>query len=181
MDVALAGFERLVSYEVGEVTAAATYYVAEIYRNLSDSMLASERPAGLSDSERSEYDLAIEEEAQPLEDRSIELHEKNIELIRVGVFNQWVQRSLDELAELVPGRYAKQEVSGGYMNSIDQFIYRAPVAPSVVAPVPEGVESTPHAAEAHMPAERAEATAPDPNELAGVADVAGVSDVAMPD
>ena len=180
MDVALAGFERLVSYEVGEVTAAATYYVAEIYRNLSDSLLASERPAGLSAAERSDYDLALEEEAQPLEDRSIEVHQKNIELIRVGVFNQWVQRSLDELAELVPGRYAKQEVSGGFVNSIDQYIYRAPIAPSIAPAATEGdVGSAPPVSQTHAPAERAESITPDPNDLAGVAHVAGNSDVAM--
>jgi outer membrane protein assembly factor BamD (BamD/ComL family) len=126
MDVALAAFEKLVGYEDADVTAAATYYMAEIYGQLSDALLASERPAGLGAADLTEYDLAIEEEAYPFEERSIEVHQKNLELMRVGVFNRWVQRSLDELAVLVPGRYAKHEVSGGFMGSIDQYAYRTP-------------------------------------------------------
>jgi tetratricopeptide (TPR) repeat protein len=175
MDVALAAFDKLVSYEVGEVTAAATYYMAEIYRNLSDAMLASERPAGLSTAERSDYEAAIEEEAQPFEDRSIAVHQKNVELIGVGVYNQWVQRSLDELAELVPGRYAKQEISGGFMESIEQYTYRTPVAPVFAAPAAGdgGAGTVAPATEPPAPAEQAQSPVkPDPNDLAGVADVA---------
>ena len=44
MDAALAAFEGLVTYEVGEVTAAATYYIAEIYFEFSRALMSSERP-----------------------------------------------------------------------------------------------------------------------------------------
>jgi hypothetical protein len=42
-----------------------------------------------------------------------------------------VQRSLDELAVLMPGRYAKHEISSGYVGSIDRYAYRLPVVPAV--------------------------------------------------
>jgi len=45
------------------------------------------------------------------------------------VYNSWVQKSLDELAIMMPGRYAKNESSGGFLGSIDMFAYRMPVAP----------------------------------------------------
>lgn len=129
MDDALAAFEDLVPYEVGEVTAAATFYIAEIYFNFSAALLASERPEGLSEAEKVDYELVLEEEAYPFEEQSIEVHEKNFELLAGGVYNPWIQKSLDKLAEVMPGRYAKNEISGGYLGSIDSYAYRMPAAP----------------------------------------------------
>ncbi|MGE0623541.1 MAG: tetratricopeptide repeat protein [Pseudomonadales bacterium] len=129
MDLALSAFEALVRYEVGEVTAAATYYIAEIYGDFSEALLASERPAGLSAVDLAEYELVIEEEAYPFEERSIAVHQENLELLRAGVFNRWVEQSLSELAVLMPGRYAKHELSSGFVGSIDQYAYRSPQVP----------------------------------------------------
>ena len=111
MDGSVEAFERLVAYEIGEVTAAATYYLAEIYFEFSRSLMASERPPGMADAELAEYELAIEEEAFPFEEKAIAMHEKNIELVRAGVLNAWTDKSLARLAELMPGRYAKDEMS----------------------------------------------------------------------
>jgi tetratricopeptide (TPR) repeat protein len=129
MDVAMAAFENLVSYEVAEVTAAATFYIAETYFEFSAALIESERPAGLSEAEKVDYELVIEEEAYPFEERAIELHEANYELLEAGIYNSWVQDSLDKLALLMPGRYAKNEISGGYLGSIDFYAYRMPIAP----------------------------------------------------
>ncbi len=131
MDVALAGFEALVDYEVAEVTAAATFYLAEIYFDFSAALLESERPAGLTEAEKVDYEMVIEEEAYPFEERAITVHEANFELLAVGVYNPWVQKSLDRLAVLMPGRYAKNEISGGFVGSIDRYAYRMPIAPKL--------------------------------------------------
>lgn len=134
MDEALSAFEALVDYEVAEVTAAATYYIAEIYFGYSAALLESERPAGLSASETLDYDMALEDEAFPFEDRSIEVHEANYELLASGIYNAWVQKSLDKLAGLMPARYAKGEISGGFIGSLDVYAYRMPIAPEPVEP-----------------------------------------------
>ncbi len=129
MDTALRGFEDLVQYEVAEVTAAATYYMAEIFLGFSAALLDSERPAGLSDTEKVDYELVIEEEAFPFEEQAIGVHEKNFELLTTGIYNAWVRKSMDKLAQLMPGRYAKKELSGGFVGSIDVYAYRMPIAP----------------------------------------------------
>jgi hypothetical protein len=129
MSTALADFEALVAYEVSEVTAAATYYLAEIYGDFSQALIASERPEGLSDSELAAYEMVIEEEAFPFEEQSIAVHQENLELIRAGVFNEWVEKSLDELALLMPARYAKRELSSGFVGNIDHYAYQTPLAP----------------------------------------------------
>ena len=131
MDVALAAFEDLVAYEVADVTAAATFFIAEIYLNFSASLMESERPAGLSEAEKMDYELVIEEEAYPFEERAIGVHEENFELLASGIYNPWVQKSLNRLAVLMPGRYAKNEISGGFMGSIDIYAYRMPIAPPI--------------------------------------------------
>jgi TolA-binding protein len=131
MDTALAALEQLVDYEVADVTAAATFYIAESYRNFSAALMNSERPTGLTVAEKSDYELVIEEEAWPFEERAIEVHEANFELLAAGIFNPWIQKSLDELGVMMPGRYAKNESSEGFLGSIDVFAYRMPVAPEI--------------------------------------------------
>ena len=54
-----------------------------------------------------EYELALEENAFPFEEKAIGVHEKNLELIRSGIYNDWIEKSLAKLAQLMPARYAK--------------------------------------------------------------------------
>ncbi len=119
-------FESLVDYGVGEVTAAATFYIAEAYGEFGEALVESERPGDLSDAERLDYDDILNEQAYPFEERTIEIHEKNLELARTGVANAWVERSLARLGMLSPGRYAKQEMSVGPLDSLDAYVYRRP-------------------------------------------------------
>jgi tetratricopeptide (TPR) repeat protein len=135
MDAAVQAFEGLVDYEIGDVTAAATFYLAETYIGFSRALTASERPAGLHGAELEEYELALEEEAYPFEEQAIEVHEKNMELMRTGIFNAWVDKSLAKLADLMPARYAKGELSSGFLGSIERYAYSTPIQQQVV-PVP---------------------------------------------
>jgi cellulose synthase operon protein C len=132
MDTTLAALGALVDYQVGDVTAAATFYMAEVYYGFNRSLLESERPAGLKPAELQDYDLALEEEAYPFEERAIKVHEKNLELIRAGIYNEWIDKSFAKLAQLVPVRYAKEEVSSGFLGSIDRYAYRSPSVPANV-------------------------------------------------
>ncbi|MEN8161749.1 MAG: hypothetical protein ABFS41_16895, partial [Myxococcota bacterium] len=137
MNEALEAFDALVDYEVGEVTAAATYYMAEIYGDFSDALNTSERPSDLGPAELAAYELALEEEAFPFEEQAIEVHEKNLELLRGGLYNAWIEKSLARLATLMPGRYAKPELSSGLLASVEGYAYQPPVAPTAdVAPPP---------------------------------------------
>lgn len=148
MQAALDAFRGLLDYEVGEVTAAATFYMAEVYRDFSRALLESERPAGLGPAEREEYERVLEKEAFPFEEKAIAVHEKNLELMGAGVYNEWIERSLGTLAELVPGRYAKFEASPGFIASIDTYVYREPRASGAPAQEPVSPEAAPKEAPA---------------------------------
>lgn len=109
MGIAIDTFARLVDYQVANVTAAATFYLAEIYFDFSVSLTESERPTTLNDEELEQYELLIEEQAYPFEEKAIEVHEKNMELLDVGIYNGWIDKSIAKLAGLLPARYAKTE------------------------------------------------------------------------
>jgi tetratricopeptide (TPR) repeat protein len=152
MDAAIEAMSGLVGYEIGEVTAAATYYMAETYFDFSRSLAESERPADLAPADLQEYERVLEEEAFPFEEKAIDFHKKNLEIMRAGNFNTWIEKSLGRLAEMVPGRYAKKEVSSGFLDSIDSYVYRNPVQPVPAAP--------PGAPDTAPPVETAPATQP---------------------
>jgi len=124
------------------VTAAATYYMAETYFDFSRSLAESERPTDLEPVELAEYELVLEEEAFPFEEKAIDLHEENLELLQAGVFNSWTENSLGKLAELVPGRYAKNEMSHDFLGTIDSYVYRTP-ASLIYGPTFESADTTP--------------------------------------
>jgi tetratricopeptide (TPR) repeat protein len=119
MEVALAAFGRAADYGIAEVTTAATYRIAELYHNLSKDLFESERPAELSAAELGQYEILLEEQAFPFEEEAIEVHEVNAARVADGVYDEWVRLSLDELAELMPARYAKYERGESYVSSID--------------------------------------------------------------
>ena len=126
MDATIEAMGRLVDYEIADVTAAATYYMAETYFNFSRSLVESERPTDLKPEELEEFEKALDEEAFPFEEKAIDVHEKNMELLQAGVFNSWTEKSLGRLTELMPGRYAKHEMSSGFLGAIDSHVDGSP-------------------------------------------------------
>jgi len=135
MKTATQKFSPLVEYGFGDITAAATFYLAEIYAHFSKALTASERPEGLSPVELEQYELAIEEQAYPFEEKAIQVHESNLKLMSRGVYNSWIEKSLQKLAESVPARYAKPEETSGIISSLGTYIFAtdrpAPAVPDV--------------------------------------------------
>src|SRR5258706_11452980 len=127
MDARIAAVGRLVDDGIDEVTAGATYYIAETYSNFSHSLLDSERPDDLKPEDLEEFKNKLDEAAFPFEEKTIKVHEKNMELLHTGVFNSWTEKSLTRLTELMPGRYAKHETSSGFLGAIDTHAEELPV------------------------------------------------------
>ncbi len=123
MKIAARQLTHLIDYEVGDLTAAATFYLAEMYADFSKNLKESERPAGLSPLEREQYDLAIEDQAYPFEEKAIAMHKSNLELISRGVYDTWIDRSLQKLAAFVPARYDKPEEESSVVASPDGYLF----------------------------------------------------------
>ena len=95
-------------YGVADVSTAATYRIATVYRDMGKAMMSSERPKKLSKVELEQYNVLLEEQAFPFEEKATELHEVNARRAATGVYDKWVQSSFDALREL-PVRYGKLE------------------------------------------------------------------------
>ncbi|HKE97064.1 MAG TPA: tetratricopeptide repeat protein [Povalibacter sp.] len=118
MERVLAIYGQALDYGVADVTTAATYGMAELYRQLGADLMASERPKGLDADSREQYDVLLEEQAFPFEEKAIELHETNASRTSDGVYDEWVQHSFEVLAKLKPARYAKAEIGEDYVQQM---------------------------------------------------------------
>ncbi len=118
MEAALKGYEQAADYQVAEVTTAATYESAELYRQLGKDLMSSERPKNLKKDELEQYDVLLEEQAFPFEEKAIKLHEVNAARAKEGTYDEWVQKSFAALAQLNPGRYGKVEIGEQLVESI---------------------------------------------------------------
>ena len=127
MKEATEAFGKLVDYKVGEATGAATYYIAEIYYQFGRALIESERPTNLNAYELEQYELALEDQAAPFEDKAISVHEKNLELMALGAYSVWIDKSIEKLAKLVPARYARTEQSGVFIDTLGTLTYKPPV------------------------------------------------------
>ena len=118
METALAAYTQVADYQVAEVTTAATFESAELYRQLGKDLMDSERPKNLNKDELEQYDVLLEEQAFPFEEKAIKLHEVNTARTKDGTYDEWVQKSFAALAQLNPGRYAKVEIGEPQFDSI---------------------------------------------------------------
>lgn len=80
---------------------------AELYRGLAKDLMASTVPSDLNELEAMQYQMLLEEEAYPFEERAIQLHTENHRRITSEGYDAWIGRSLGVLAELHPGRYER--------------------------------------------------------------------------
>lgn len=118
MEEALKGYALAANYGVADVTTAATFHTAALYQDFGQSMIKSERPKKLSKAEREQYDVMLEEQAFPFEEKAIELHEVNVKRASEGVYDKWVKESFNALARLRPVRYGKSERAEGVVDAI---------------------------------------------------------------
>ncbi|MFO7554932.1 MAG: tetratricopeptide repeat protein [Desulfobacterales bacterium] len=196
-------FNQLVDYEIGEFTAAATFYLAEIYAHFSKALMTSERPVltfdyymvkpgdnlstiakrydsdvrriarennlnksnfivegkklkiprGLYPLELEQYELAIEEQAYPFEEKAITVHESNLKLVSRGIYNEWIEKSLEKLAEFMPARYDKPEETSGIVSSLETYIFEIARPESPAEPVQVNASESIAESEASEPAE----------------------------
>ncbi|MEM7562257.1 MAG: tetratricopeptide repeat protein [Pseudomonadota bacterium] len=116
MQQSIDAYSKAMNYQVAEVTTEATYQIAEIYHDFAKSLMDSQRPKGLSEDQLEEYDLLLEEQAYPFEEKAIDIHLANFKRIPQGSYDEPVKRSLEVLGELMPFRFARMESSDVYVE-----------------------------------------------------------------
>lgn len=114
---AVKAYELANSYNIAEVTTEATYQIGNIYYDFSKSLMNSEKPRGLSALEIEQYDILLEEQAYPFEEQAMAIFETNItRMHEQGLYNEWIKKTLAQLAVLLPYKYDKQEMVTDYVT-----------------------------------------------------------------
>lgn len=92
----------------GETVRSETLFRrAELYRLLAQDLMASSVPADLNELEAMQYQMLLEEEAFPFEEKAIALHSDNHRRVTDHGYDAWIGKSLGVLGQLNPGRYSR--------------------------------------------------------------------------
>lgn len=118
MQNSIKAYQVAIQYRVAEVTTSATYQIAEIYNDFARTLMKSDRPKGLSMEEKEQYEILLEEQAYPFEEKAIAIHMENLKGMRDGIYDKWVKNSLKALSKLQPIRYAKHEKVDSYVETL---------------------------------------------------------------
>lgn len=109
LEKALKAYEAAANYGIAEVATAATFETGELYRGLAQALLASERPRKLDADALEQYNLLLEDQADPFNEKAIAVFEVNVARLAEGYYDPAVQKTLEVLAKLKAGRYGKTE------------------------------------------------------------------------
>ena len=86
------------------------YRIGFVLEDFAKNLKDSPAPDSLSKDEREQYRYLLEEKAFPFEEKAIAAYEGNLNRARENnLYNGWVKKSYENLAILVPARYAKTE------------------------------------------------------------------------
>ena len=118
MEDVISAYTGSADYGVAEVTTAATFRLGEVYEQFSADLFDSERPANLEADALEQYEILLEEQVFPFEEKAIDLYKANTDRAPNGVYDEWVQRSFERLARLMPARYAKEERSEDVVTAL---------------------------------------------------------------
>jgi TolA-binding protein len=109
MEAAIVSLKKVMAYKVAEFSTASTYQMGEIYNHLAHSLMESQRPKGLSVDQLEQYEVLLEEQAYPFEEKSVSIHSLNAKRTRQNIYDKWIKKSIAVLKSIQPVRYAKYE------------------------------------------------------------------------
>ncbi len=118
LDETLSAYKKVLDYGVAEFVTEANYRIGNVYSQLSRDLMNSERPKGLDELALEQYEILLEEQAEPFEEKSVELLAATAERSWEGLYDKWVKQSFVELAKIMPARYGKREQSNEVSNGL---------------------------------------------------------------
>lgn len=118
IELAISSLMRAAQSGDANVTTAATYEIGSVYRDFGSALLASERPATLRDQALEQYQILLEEQADPFQEKAIAAYAVNVARVPQGIWNDWILRSARSLTELAPGQYGKNELHDDRYDSL---------------------------------------------------------------
>lgn len=118
MEKVLTAYKQTHDYGVQQFSTLATYRIGEVYGQLSRDLIDSQRPNNLDELALEQYEILLEEQAYPFEEKAIAIHETNAVRPSEGLYDDWIKESIASLAKLLPARYNKVEHDINYSSDI---------------------------------------------------------------
>lgn len=118
MERAVAAYQKTEAYGIEQFSTLATYRIGRIYQQLAIDLISSDRPVKLDAMALEQYELLLEEQAYPFEEKAIAIYETNSRRSWDGLYNEWIRKSFIALGELMPARYRKLEKGIGFSGEI---------------------------------------------------------------
>jgi len=117
MQEAVKLFGQASAYGISAITTEATSNIGNIYNEFSQDLLTSERPKNLNEEELEQYEILLEDQAFPFEEKAIEFYEANLTRTKDGTYDKWVEQSYTQLVSLFPVRYQRKGKIGVYYDA----------------------------------------------------------------
>ncbi len=115
----LENYQQIVSVGAYDFVSLSYFRMAKLYEILASDLLSSEIPGQLNDLERSQYEILLEEQAYPFEEKAISLHQENLQLGWQLGWNDAVKDSLAALENLSPAQFRRPVMEVSYVHSSD--------------------------------------------------------------
>src|SRR5690606_23759992 len=94
-------FLDVVSMGVAEWTTAALYQIGHAYEAFAKALRDSPAPSNLSEADREQYQMQIDEFVVPIEERALDAYENGWrKAIELGIYNQWTAKMRESLGRL---------------------------------------------------------------------------------
>jgi TolA-binding protein len=119
MDKTLGAYKKIIDYGIAEYVTEANHRIAMLYGQLSKDLMDSQRPKGLDELALEQYEILLEEQAYPFEEKAINLYKVNTVRTQEGLYDKWVKESFSELAKILPARYGKKETTVEVSNELE--------------------------------------------------------------
>ncbi len=111
-------YQKAADYGILEFVTMSSVKIASLYQQLGYDLRHIKLPSKLSIEERQAYTEILEEQAIPLDELALELHQGNIERAWQGQYNLWIRKSFSVMKVLSPARFNKEEVEVRYGDEI---------------------------------------------------------------
>ncbi len=98
--------QAIIDLKVADFVTQSQFVMGDGFTQFYEGVLKTPAPTGMSDLETEQYQIALEEQTQPLKDKAIEWHKANANLA-LDSWDQWVAKSYSALASLSSGRYSR--------------------------------------------------------------------------
>lgn len=113
----LKNYQAAADVGVYEYVTLSYWRMAQHYDVLAADLMTAEAPAGLNALEQSQYQILLEEQAYPFEEKAISLHQKNLSLGWQQGWNEAINNSLLALQRLSPAQFKRQVQEVNYVHA----------------------------------------------------------------